>query len=177
MIRRRSKKYPSFRLRRTIESDGIQWMPPYDKRDNRATNYEHKDNTEKVYQEKIKEYENTMEWFESLYEPGEEVDADEYLFLKLPIEEKLKAPDADFSYDGLHKSMMPAMGFGDRRTRREHFQKQHKGNWLWWRVRVPSLKKGISTWKRFYNEWPEIAAETRLGVRRFANGAKLKYIW
>ncbi len=165
------------RLNQKMKEEGIRWMPPRDKRDNKATNYDHKDYTEEVYQKKAEDYEDTIRWFESLCESGEECDAEEYLFLKLPIEERLKAPDADFSYDGMHKSFMPAMGFGDRQTRREHFAKSHKGGWLWWRVRVPSLKKGIATWKRFYNEWPEIAAEVRLGTRRFANGAKLKYIW
>lgn len=159
-----------------MDEMGYSWMPPRDKRDNRAPNYSSNIAVEEAYQEKAKEYEGTMKWFESLYEPGEEVDAEEYLFLKLPIEEKLKAPDSDFIYEGLHKSMMPAIGCSGREVRRKHFEHAHKGNY-YWRVRVPSMKRDNTTWRRFYNEFPEIAAEVRLGTRRFVNGAKCKYIW
>lgn len=176
MNRRISHKYPSLRMKEQMEASGCQWMPK-DKRDNKSPNYECRDIVEEAYQMKIKEYERTMKWFESLYEPGEEVDAEEYLWLKLPINEKLKAPDSDFIYDGLHKSMMPTICCSGREAFRRVFKDAHKGNWIYWRVRVPSLKRGKSTWQKFYNEFPTIAAEVKLGNRRFVNGAKLKYIW
>lgn len=160
-----------------MENEDIRWMPSRDKRDNKATNYDSRADVESAYQEKIKRYEDTMKWFESFYEPGEEVDAEEYIFLKLPIEEKLKAPDSDFIYQGLHKSMMPAIGCSGREVKRNHFKGAHKGNRLYWRVRVPSMKRDNATWRRFYNEFPDIAAEVRFGTRRFVNGAKCKYIW
>lgn len=172
---RRSYHGPTYRL--ILQNEGCKWMPSRDKRDNIVTNYNSNNIIEIVYQKKIKEYNDTLLYFESLYEPGEEVDAEEYIFLKLPIEEKLKIPDSDFIFDGKHKSMMPAMGFGGRKERRNCFKSRHKDNWLHYRVRVPSLKRSNSEWKRFYNTFPEIAAEVRLGTRRFVNGAKLKYIW
>lgn len=169
-------KYPTLRLKDKMEANGLKWNIK-DMRDNKASNFYFRNDVEKVYQDKIKKYEETLKWFESLYEPGEEIDADEYLWLKLPIEEKLKAPDSDFIYDGLHKSMMPAIACSGRDVHREVFKHAHKGNWCYWKVRVPSLKRGKSTWEKFYNEFPDIAAEVRLGNRRFVNGAKLKYIW
>ena len=167
---------PTLRMKETLMHEGRHWMPLRDNRDNRKTNYDSGDSIEVAYKKMLKKYEDTMKWFESLYEPGEEVDAEEYLFLKLPVEEKLKAADADFSYNGLHKSMMPAIGCSSRAVEREHFTKNHKGG-LYWSIRVPSLKRDNTTWKRFYNTFPEIAAEVKLGIRRFINGAKLKYIW
>ena len=160
-----------------MDEMGHTWMPGRDKRDNKATNYDSNANVEVAYQKKVKDYEDTMRWFESLYEPGEEIDADEYIFLKLPLEEKMKAPDSDFIYEGLHKSMMPVIICSDRESHRNVFKRAHKSNWLHWRVRVPSMKRDNATWRRFYNMFPDIAAEVRLGTRRYVNGAKCKYIW
>lgn len=155
--------------------EGITWMPSADSRDNKKK-YDRKENTEKVYLEKVKEYERTVAFLESLYESGETIDSEKYNFLRLPVEERLKAPDADFVYNGLHKSMIPAIYCSSKSVLREHFRKEHKGG-LYTRIRVPSLKKSMTTWRNFYDKFPKIAAEVRLGTRRFVNGAKLKYIW
>ena len=159
-----------------MEKEGITWTPPRDERDNRATNYEIGDKLEEVYQRVVKRYEDTMAWIADQYEPGEEIDSDNYLFLKLPIEEKLKLPDSEFMYEGMHKSLMPAIVCVGKGAHYRHFATTHKEGRCS-RIRVPSLKRGNDTWKRFYNEFPHVAAEVRYGVRRFINGAKLKYIW
>lgn len=174
--KRRSWHSASYRLNCQMEKEGITWTPPLDNRDNRATNYDSGNEAEEEYLSTVKHYERTMAWFADQYEPGEEIDAEEYLFLKLPIEEKLKLPDSEFMYEGMHKSMMPAIGCDSKLTHNRLFAENHKDG-RYYRVRVPSLKRSNNTWVKFYNEFPSIAAEVRIGVRRFINGAKLKYIW
>lgn len=168
---------PSYHQNLLMEKEGVTWTPPRDNRDNRAANYESSKVVNEAYQKVIKKYERTMAWIADQYEPGEEIDSDNYLFLKLPIEEKLKLPDSEFIYEGMHKSLMPAIVcVGGKKTRDKLFSENHKEGRCF-RIRVPSLKRGNSTWVRFYNEFPWVAAEVRYGVRRFINGAKLKYIW
>ena len=72
--------------------------------------------------------------------------------------------------------MKPADAYCGSYARKERYNWAHKGNG-YKRIRVPSLKRNNAEWARFYNEFPRIAAEVRLGNRRFINGAKLKYIW
>lgn len=171
-------KYCTIGLRKKLESEGIRWMPPaFYHFDNYASNYDFRNDTEKAYQKAIEKQNETIKWFEDIDEDGIGYDEeDKYTWLKKPIEEKLKAPDADFSYDGIHKSMIPGLGFGDKNTRRKHFSGVHKGN-RYSKIRVPSMKRSKTEWQKFYNVFPDIAAQVRLGNRRFINGAKLKYIW
>ena len=147
-------------------------------RDNDAPNSMYKDDTEKVYQEYVKEQNRTIKWFEDIDEDNEGYGPEEeYTWLKKPIEEKLKAPDSDFTANGKHKSMNPLL-IMNRENAVAWFNREHKGSAFGaFRVRVPSLKRSKQEWCKFYNEFPKIAAEVRYGNRRFYNGAKLKYIW
>lgn len=168
---------PTYRQNCIMDKEGIQWMPKFWKKDNHTTNYDCNDKTELVYQKKYKEQLDTIKWVEETYGKDDWNEGDFYIWLIKPIEEKLKAPDADFSYDGTHKALMPALILaGSNEFKWRHFWKTHKGNW-YRKIRVPSLKRNKSEWQKFYNEFPDIAAEVRLGNRRFINGAKLKYIW
>ena len=147
-------------------------------RDNDAPNSMYKDDTEKVYQEYVKEQNRTIKWFEDIDEDNEGYGPEEeYTWLKKPIEEKLKAPDSDFTANGKHKSMNPLL-IMNRENAVAWFNREHKGSAFGaFRVRVPSLKRSKQEWCKFYNEFPKIAADVRYGNRRFYNGAKLKYIW
>lgn len=171
-------KYPTYRLNQSMEEQGIRWMPvaPWHLDNNRA-NYDYANETEKAYQKALKDQNETIKWAEETYGLDDWGEDDFYTWLIKPVEEKLKAPDADFSYDGRHKALMPALAIaGSHESKKRHFQRTHKGNW-YWKIRVPSIKRGKSEWVKFYNEFPDIAADVRLGNRRFVNGAKLKYIW
>lgn len=161
-----------------MKKEGISWMPPASWHfDNNRANYDYAEETEKVYQKAVKSQNERIKWLENEYGTDDWGEDDTYTWLKKPIEEKLKAPDADFSYDGCHKNLMPALVLAcSNENKRKHFWRTHKGNWHW-KIRVPSLKRNKSEWMKFYNEFPEVAAEVRLGNRRFINGAKLKYIW
>ena len=147
-------------------------------RDNDAPNSMYKDDTEKVYQEYVKEHNRTIKWFEDIDEDNEGYGPEEeYTWLKKPVEEKLKAPDSDFTANGMHKSMNPAL-IMPKAAVRDWYNREHKGSAFGaFRVRVPSLKRSKREWCKFYNEFPKIAAEVRYGNRRFYNGAKCKYIW
>lgn len=143
-------------------------------KDNDAPNSMYKDNTEEVYQKYLKKMYDDIKEYEIIDENGEGYDIDdEYTWLKKSIEEKLKAPDSDFVGDGMHKSINNSwLNFTNG------FNHAHKGSACGaFRVRVPSMKRSKQEWSKFYNEFPDIAAEVRLGNRRFYNGAKLKYIW
>ena len=164
---------PTYRFNRLMEKRGLRWLPVEPWRfDNNKHNYDFKDDTEEEYQEALKEQQKTVKWFEE----NDGSDADEYLWLIKPVEEKLKAPDSEFMYQGLHKAMMPLIACSGRNAERNLFSWAHKGNGHT-KIRVPSLKRNKAEWSKFYNEFPRIAAEVRLGNRRFVNGAKLKYIW
>lgn len=144
-------------------------------KDNSAPNYECREEVEKEYQKYLKEKENSLKWIIEQYtnEDGT-IDPDlyedeYYLFLKMTPKERLSIPDSKFVGDGTWDSNFDEP-FSDLKI------SSHKGN-RYTRIRVPSLKRGKSTWQRFYNEFPSVAAEVRWGDRRFINGAKLKYIW
>lgn len=147
-------------------------------KDNDAPNSMYKDNTEEVYRKYVEKQNETIKWFEDCDEDGEGFGPeDAYTWLVKPIEEKLKAPDSDFATDGCHKSMNPFL-IMSKANQREWYKHAHKGSACGaFRVRVPSMKRSKQEWSKFYNEFPDIAAEVRLGNRRFYNGAKLKYIW
>lgn len=166
----------TYRFRCRLERLGLNWLPrePW-RTDNNRHNYDFKEKTEDEYQKALERQEKTIKWFAEVDE-GDDKPGSEPWWLKLPVEEKLKAPDSDFMYDGLHKSMMPAIACGGRDARKGLYDWAHKGNG-YKRIRVPSLKRNKAEWTRFYNEFPRIAAEVRLGNRRFINGAKLKFIW
>ena len=147
-------------------------------KDNDKPNSMYKDKTEEVYRKYVEEQNKTIKWFEDIDEDGEGFGPeDEYTWLVKPIKEKLKAPDSDFVSDGCHKSMNPLL-IMNRENAVAWFNREHKGSCYGaFRIRVPSLKRGKQEWSKFYNEYPDIAAEVRFGNRRFYNGAKLKYIW
>ena len=147
-------------------------------KDNDKPNSMFKENTERIYQKYVEKQNETVKWFEEIDENGEGYGPDdEYTWLKKPIEEKLKAPDSDFTADGKHKSINPFLVMS-KANQRKWYSREHKGSaYGAFRVRVPSLKRSKQEWSKFYNEYPEIAAEVRFGNRRFYNGAKLKYIW
>ena len=175
MNRRRSYHTPTWRQCRQMEAEGIHWTPPRDKRDNRATNFDYKEDTEAEYQEYLKSKEKSLKWVIDSYtnEDGtidqDLYEDDYYLFLKMTPKERTELPDSLFVGDGTWNSSFDS-GFAGLTVT------SHKGN-RYTRIRVPSLKRGKSTWQKFYNEFPGIAAEVRFGERRFINGAKLKYIW
>lgn len=167
---------PTYRFIKRLEKQGLRWLPPEPWRfNNNKHNYDFKEETEEEYQKALKRQEETIRWYADVDEGVDEPGTAPW-WLKLPIEEKLKAPDSDFMYDGLHKSMMPVIACSGRNAERSLFSGKHKGNG-YKRIRVPSLKRNNAEWSKFYNEFPAIAAEVRLGNRRFVNGAKLKYIW
>ena len=160
---------------RMMRELGLNWEPPRDKRDNRASKYEYKDNTESIYKSYIKKREENLKNIIKCYTNDDgSIDSDlyedeNYMFLMMTIQERLNIPDSRFVGDGTFDSNFDEP-FSDLTIT------SHKGN-RYTRIRVPSLKRGKSTWQRFYNEFPDIAAEARFGDRRFINGAKLKYIW
>lgn len=161
------------RLRDKMNAEGIQWLSE-DKRDNKASNYDWKEDTEAEYQKYLKSKEESLKWVIDSYtnEDGtidpELYEDDYYLFLKMTPQERAALPDSLFVGDGTWGSQTIPNHSGTLSC--------HKGGWER-RIRVPSLKRGKSTWQKFYNEFPRIAAEVRWGDRRFINGAKLKYIW
>ncbi len=159
-----------------MEKRGLRWLPvaPWHF-DNNAHNYDFKEKTEEEYQKALKRQEELIRWYAEVDE-GDDEPGTKPWWLKLPIEEKLKAPDSDFMYDGLHKSMMPVIIAVGEGAKNGLFNGNHKGSG-YKRIRVPSLKRNKAEWTKFYNEFPRVAAEVRLGNRRFINGAKLKYIW
>lgn len=172
--RKYTSHWPTWRMKNEMQVEGIRWMPePSWKKDNNAPNYEFKDETEEAYQKAVKDQNERIKRAEDQYGKDDWDEGDYYTWLIKPIEEKLKAPDSDFSYDGMHKNLMPALTVCDRDY---HFRATHKGG-RYSRIRVPSMKRGKTEWHKFYNVFPEIAAQVRLGNRRFINGAKLKYIW
>lgn len=156
-----------------MNAEGIQWLSK-DKRDNKASNYDWKEDTEAEYQKYLKSKEESLKWVIDSYtnEDGtidpELYEDDYYLFLKMTPQERAALPDSLFVGDGTWGSQTIPNHSGTLSC--------HKGGWER-RIRVPSLKRGKSTWQKFYNEFPSIAAEVRWGDRRFINGAKLKYIW
>lgn len=164
----------TWRLKCKMEYEGIKWMPPRDKRDNVATNYDSKNEVEKEYIEFLKKMEDTLQWLIEQYtnEDGT-IDTDlyedeYYLFLTMTPKERLSVPDSKFIGDGTWNSITWPYQKGKASA--------HKGG-RYTKIRVPSLKRGKSTWQKFYNEFPMLAAEVRWGNTRFINGAKLKYIW
>lgn len=167
---------PTYRFMQNMEKRGLKWLPaaPWHF-DNNCHNYDFKEETEKIYQEALKEQEEEIKWHAEVDE-GSDGPNPEPWWLELPVEEKLKAPDSDFTYDGLHKSLKPVIVCSGRNAKRELFNWSHKGN-KYTKIRVPSLKRSKAEWVKFYNKFPWIAAEVCLGNRRFVNGAKLKYIW
>jgi hypothetical protein len=159
-----------------MEKRGLRWLPVEPWRfDNNSHNYDFKRRTEEEYQKALKSQEEKIRWYAEVDEGDDEPGTAPW-WLKLPIEEKLKAPDSDFVYDGLHKSLMPVIICSGRNAERSLFRGNHKGSG-YKRIRVPSMKRNNAEWYKFYNEFPRVAAEVRLGNRRFINGAKLKYIW
>ena len=157
-----------------MEAQGLNWNKK-DRRDNKASNFYFRDNTEEEYKKFLKKKEHEINWWVEQYtnEDGsinpELYENEDYQFLKMTPKERLTIPDSKFVGNGTWDSSFD-YGFAGLTVT------SHKGN-RYTRIRVPSLKRGKSTWQKFYNEFPEIAAEVRFGERRFVNGAKLKYIW
>ena len=142
---------------RLMAREGIKWTPDPDMRDNRATNYDSKEDVEEAYQRELqKDLERRKPYIDE--ETGEEYDPtqDPEDFDGMTVEQRLALPDSYFIGDEPYWN--------------------HKGR-MYTKIRVPSLKRSNKTWQRFYNEFPWLAAEVRLGRTRFINGAKLKYIW
>ena len=143
-----------------MEKEGIHWIPPRDKRDNRETNYDGKEYVEIKYQEYLKSKEKSLKWVIDCYtnEDGtidpDLYEDDYYLFLKMTPKERAELPDSLFVGDGT---------WGSQTTPNYGTLSWHKGGWER-KIRVPSLKRGKSTWQKFYNEFPTIAAEVRWGT-------------
>ena len=177
--RRRASHSPTYRFRVALGKLGLHWTPPMVNTDNSITNYDAKEKygekAEEEYRLALSRQQERIKQFAEVDE-GDDKPGSEPWWLKLPVEEKLKAPDADFMYEGLHKALKPADAYCGSYARRERYNWAHKGNG-YKRIRVPSMKRNNAEWAKFYNEFPRIAAEVRLGNRRFINGAKLKYIW
>lgn len=164
----------SFRMYQKMKAAGIKWMPGRDKRDNRATNYDMSDRVEEQYKRYTKEKENTLQWVIDSYKNEDgtidpDLYEDEYYkFLTMSPSERAALPDSLFVGNGTWNSRTNSYVKGK--------PSEHKGG-RYTRIRVPSLKRSRSTWQKFYNEFPKLAAEVRWGDTRFINGAKLKYIW
>lgn len=158
-------------LREIIRS---RWMPRFDRRYNKITNYAARDRMEKEYQEFLQRQDERLKNLISLYrnEDGtidHELFEDKiYQFLTMSTQERLAIPDSKFTGDGTYDSICWPHPPGKTSC--------HKGG-LYTKYRVPSLRRSKATWEKFYNTFPWLAAEVRFGYRRFINGAKLKHIW